>query len=159
MRLTLTPLTVGDAEGMLAVYADERMYTFTGGEPPDLAWLRARYDHLVVGWNHDRTQRWANWIVRRADRPEPVGTIQATIGADRSWAALAWEVGVEHWGEGIASEAAQAVVYWLREHGVARMTASIHPDHAASMAVARRIGLSATSALDDSEVVWALDVQ
>ena len=154
-RLVLAPLTVADAAGMLAVYADEGMYTFTGGAPLSAADLRRRYEHLAGGWNHDRSEQWCNWIVRSEGSADPVGAVQATIAVDLDWAAVAWEIGVPHQGRGLASEAASAVVDWLLASGVVRITASIHPDHVASAAVASRVGLSPTSEVDDGEIVWS----
>jgi Acetyltransferase (GNAT) domain len=44
-------------------------------------------------------------------------------------------------GQGIASEAALAVVAWLEAHGVRTITAHINPDHHASVGVATQVGL------------------
>jgi RimJ/RimL family protein N-acetyltransferase len=41
-----------------------------------------------------------------------------------------------------------------RDHGVARFVANIHPDHPASAAVARHLGLAATDELCGGEVLW-----
>ena len=57
-------------------------------------------------------------------------------------------------GEGLATEAAGAVVEWLRDHGVTRFVAHIHPDHRASAAVARRLGLAVTGARRAGQVRW-----
>jgi RimJ/RimL family protein N-acetyltransferase len=150
-------VTVDDAHGMLAVYADERMFTFTGGEPPELEALRRRYTRLAVGWNDDRTEQWCNWIVRRHDPHDPIGVVQATVPVDRSTAWIAWEIAVPMWGHGYATEAGLAVAAWLRGLGVARVAASIHPSNAASTEVARRLGLRATDVVDDDgEVCWEL---
>jgi RimJ/RimL family protein N-acetyltransferase len=153
-RLTLTPLTVADADGMVEVYADLRMHEFTGGAPPSLSQLRERYEQLIVGRSRDGSEQWCNWIVRLHGRPDPVGTMQATIAHDLAQAAVAWEIGVDHQGRGLAVEAACALVDWLLASGVERITASIHPDHAASAAVAAHAGLVATDELDDAEIVW-----
>jgi RimJ/RimL family protein N-acetyltransferase len=82
-----------------------------------------------------------------------VGTLQATLsGAE---AELAWVVGSAHQGRGYASEAAVAVRDWLRTQGIEEFTAHIHPDHAASAGVARRLGLVAGAVRQDGEVRWA----
>jgi RimJ/RimL family protein N-acetyltransferase len=57
-------------------------------------------------------------------------------------------------GEGLATEAARAAMDWLREHGVTRFAANIHPDHGASVAVARHLGLAPTDERRDREVRW-----
>jgi RimJ/RimL family protein N-acetyltransferase len=153
-RLVLTPLTVDDAAAMVEVLADGRMYDFTGGHPPTLDELHARYERLARGRSADGGEVWFNWIVRPADTPAPVGVMQATVAADASTADVAWEIGVPWQGRGFATEAAGAVVTWLTAEGVPTIRALIHPDHVASGRVALRTGLVATPALEDGEVVW-----
>ena len=57
-------------------------------------------------------------------------------------------------GHGIATEAARALVGWLRGHEVTALMATIHPGNTASAMVARRIGLVPTDDLVDDETVW-----
>ena len=153
-RLTLTPLREDDAEAMVGVLADKRMYEFTGGQSPTVADLRARYRQLVVGHPADRSEWWFNWVVRMSPDMAPVGAMQATVTPDGRSADVAWEIGVPWQGRGLASEAADAVVGWLLDNDVAVVQALVHPDHLASAAVAARAGLARTSALVDGEVVW-----
>jgi len=91
-------------------------------------------------------------MLRSRDTGELVGTVQATVTG--SAAELAWVVAVPHQGRGFAREAATAVRDRLRDDGVTRFTAHIHPDHVASAAVARALGLSSTSTLVDGEIRW-----
>jgi RimJ/RimL family protein N-acetyltransferase len=154
-RLLLTPLTEQDADAMVDVLGDERMHTFTGGEPQSLEQLRARYRHLVVGRSADGTELWFNWIVR-VEQSQPAGVMQATVTVDATRADVAWEIGVPWQGRGFASEAASAVVGWLLGSGVGEVRALVHPEHQASAHVAARAGLAATTELVDGEVVWRL---
>ncbi|HEY1711890.1 MAG TPA: hypothetical protein VGG07_03255, partial [Solirubrobacteraceae bacterium] len=64
-RLELEPLTATHAQEMAPVLADERLYTFTGGRPPTLGELRARYARQVKGRSPDGVEGWSNWILRR----------------------------------------------------------------------------------------------
>ncbi len=153
-RLVLTPLVAGDAEVMVDVLADERMHEFTGGHPLSFEDLRSRYQKLESGRSPDGEDVWMNWIVRLHDGLRPVGVMQATVTSDGSSADVAWEVGVAAQGEGIASEAAPAVVEWLIEHGVRNVRALIHPEHVASAVVASRAGLIPSEECVDGEVVW-----
>ena len=43
---------------------------------------------------------------------------------------------------------------WLREQGVELVTAHIHPEHTASIAVARHLGLAAGETRSDGEIRW-----
>ena len=153
-RLMLTPLVVEDAETMVHVLGDERMYEFTGGRAPTFDELRTRYRQLVVGRSPDHSELWFNWVVRTVNDAQAVGVMQATVATEGSSADVAWEVGVPWQGRGIASEAAVAVVDWLLGEGVPVVRAFVHPDHGASARVAARAGLAPTTELIDGEVMW-----
>ena len=153
-RLTLTPLVEADADAMVDVLGDPRMYEYTGGRPLTLDELRARYRALAIGRSSDGTEQWLNWIVRTSVDAVVVGVMQSTVAADGSHADVAWEIGVPWQGRGLASEAAAAVVDWLAAEGVEEIGATIHPDHGASAAVAARAGLAPTTDVVDGEVVW-----
>jgi len=156
-RLRLTPLVPDDAEEMVEVLGDERLHEFIGGAPASLAELQERYLRMVAGPGR-ADEVWCNWIVRRQGDDRPVGTVQATlVRADGRWSAeVAWVIGVAAQGKGFASEAALALVDGLRAQDVDDVRANIHPDHAASAAVARAAGLQPTDRTVDGEVVWEL---
>jgi RimJ/RimL family protein N-acetyltransferase len=149
------PLRVEDADEMAAVLGDERLHEFTGGRPLTVAELRDRYARLAVGASKPG-EVWLNWIVRRRSDSQAIGTVQATLTTreGRRSAQVAWVIGVEWQNEGFASEAARALVEWLRERGVHGITAHIHPDHRASAAVAARAGLRPTDDEVEGEQVW-----
>lgn len=153
-HLVLTPLRAEDADAMFDVYADPLMYTFTGDPTPTIEDLRARYRRLAVGRSDDGRQEWRNWIVRRREDREPVGVLQATIDDDGRHALVAWDIGVAWQGRGYASEAAQGVVQWLEDRGVAVVEAHVHPAHVASARVAAKVGLEVTDDIVDGELVW-----
>jgi RimJ/RimL family protein N-acetyltransferase len=155
-RLTLEPLRADHATEMVEVLADPRLYEYIGGAPPTPEQLRTRYALQVVGHSPDRRHGWLNWIARDRDAGGAVGTVQATLTATdgRRDAEIAWVIGTMHQGRGYAKEAAAATMGWLRSHGTDTITAHINPDHEASMAVARYLGLAATEVIEDGEVRW-----
>jgi len=153
-RLTLDPLKSEDADEMVEVLSDERLYAFIGGQPPTLNQLRARYRRLAVGGSADGSEQWHNWIVRRRSDRRAVGTVQATVVLQRRRADIAWVIGLPWQGQAFASEAAQALVRWLEARGVTTITAHVHPKNQASAIVASRAGLSPTEEIDDGEQVW-----
>jgi RimJ/RimL family protein N-acetyltransferase len=145
-RYVLTPLSVADAVDMMSVLADVELYTFTGGAPPNIAQLTARYIAQVSG-SGTPDELWHNWIIRSVDGHEPLGFVQSTIMT--SSADVAWVVGTRSQGGGVAKESAHAMCQWLRGCGVQRITAHIHPEHVASARVARACGLMPTNEVDD----------
>ena len=151
-RLRLTPLQVSDAAEMVSVLADEALYSFTGGHPPDLGELEARYRAQVAG-PASREESWHNWIIRLLEGDVAIGFAQATVTGDE--AELAWLVRVDRQGQGVATEAALAVRDWLVDNGSRHMMAHIHPEHIASGKVAAALGLAPTGVIDaDGEQIW-----
>ncbi|MBO0818307.1 MAG: GNAT family N-acetyltransferase [Actinobacteria bacterium] len=153
-RLLLTPLAVADADEMVGVLSGAALYIFTGGSPPSLGELRARYARLAAGRSPDGREEWRNWIIRREPDRTAVGYVQATIVDGGTRAEIAWVVGLSWQRRGFAAEAARALVAWLDARGVTVIQARIHPGHAASAAVARRAGLAPTGRYGNGEQIW-----
>ncbi len=159
--VTLEPLRADHAAEMVSVLADESIYEFIGGEPPTLESLQARYEIQSRGESPDGSQSWLNWIIRIIDTAEAAGYAQATVSDDEDghWVAeIAWVVAPPFQRRRVATTAALAVCRFLGEQGVERVTAHVHPDHAASQGVARAIGLHPTSDIVDGEVRWLADI-
>jgi RimJ/RimL family protein N-acetyltransferase len=153
-RLVLEPLEPRHAAEMVAVLADPDLYRHTGGQPPSDDELRRRYELQARGHSADGTALWLNWIVRERSTGAAAGFVQATVVVASGTADVAWVVGVPFQGRGYAREAAGAMVDRLREEGVERVTAHIHPDNVASQRVARALGLAPTTTVVDGEVRW-----
>ena len=155
-RVDLEPLRVEHAAEMAVLVDDRRLHTFIGGMPDTETQLVERYRRQVVGWSPDRSERWLNWVVRRRADDQVVGTVQATVTSldGRLVAEVAWVVATAYQGQGYAKEAGTTMVRWLRAQGAALVVAHIHPDHHASHAVARALGLTNTGTWHDGEERW-----
>ncbi|MER5265376.1 GNAT family N-acetyltransferase [Actinosynnema sp. NPDC002837] len=156
-RLRVEPVRVAHAEEMAAVLGDPELYAIIGGAPPSAAELASRYRRWERPTSDDGREGRLNWVVLRAEDGTAVGTVQATTaaGANGLTAEVAWVIGVPFQGRGYATEAAAGVVGWLVDGGVRDVHAHIAPDHPASEAVARRIGMRATGEFrDDGEQRW-----
>ena len=155
-RVDLEPLQVGHAEEMAPLLDDVGLHAFTGGAPATVAELRDRYARQVLGHSPDGSQRWLNWVLRRREDGQAVGTVQATVSDERQGLAaeVAWVVATPHQGRGYAREAAETAVAWLRRQGVATIVAHVHPDHRASQGVAGAVGLGPTGTAVDGELRW-----
>ena len=155
-RVVLEPLEVAHAAEMSRLLDDHGLHTFIGGAPVSEPELAERYRRQVAGWSADRSERWLNWVVRRTVDDEVVGTVQATVTSseDGLTAEAAWVVGTAYQGLGYAKEAASTMAVWLRRHGVVLLVAHVHPDHHASQAVARALGLANTGTWHDGEERW-----
>ena len=157
-RLLLEPLRVEHAIEMPPVLSSPELYVFTGGEPPTEGDLRARYLRQAAGQSPAGDAGWLNWIIRRRDARSVVGYVQATVSKQDGalLADAAWVVGHSEQGRGVATEAAGAMLDWLRQQGVSVIVACIHPENRASAGVARRLGFTRTGRTLDGEAVWEL---
>jgi RimJ/RimL family protein N-acetyltransferase len=155
-RLILLPLRPEHAEQMAGVLADPALHAFIGGAPLALRDLRARYERLAAG-SPDPAVSWCNWVIQVRDAGCLAGTVQATIaGSPNPVAEVSWVVGTPWQGQGIATEAARALVGWLGQRQVRAVIAHIDPGHVASAAVAAAAGLSPTDHWQDGERRWEL---
>lgn len=155
-RLRLEPLAVEHATEMINVLADPSLYEYTGGEAPSGEQLRRRYAAQALGQSEDGSQGWFNWIVKLQDGGTPVGFVQATVdqrGHDLE-ANIAWVISPAHQGKWIASEATGAMIGWLKANGISKYVAFVHPEHYASIGVARNQGLHPTSFIEEGETRW-----
>jgi RimJ/RimL family protein N-acetyltransferase len=149
-QLVLVPVRADDADELAAIFADERLYAFTGGKPGSVEDLRRTLGRLAQDRASDPTAQ-LNWVVRRRNDGEAVGMLQAIFSSGGRAAEIAWLVGVPWQGQGLASEAAMAVVVWLEARGVEQITAWIRPDHHVSESVASRAGLTVTEEVRTSD--------
>ena len=156
-RLTLVPLQAGHADEMAAVLADPDLYTFTGGSPLTPQELRARYERWIAG-SPDPAVSWCNWVIQLRSSGCLAGTVQATISTrgHQPAAEIAWVVGRPWQGQGIATEAARALIGWLQRKSIHTVIAHIHPRHQSSAAVAAAAGLAPTDHRQDGEIRWRL---
>ncbi|MFM9442924.1 GNAT family N-acetyltransferase [Streptomyces acidiscabies] len=154
-RLDLLPLRVEHAEEMAEVLADPELHTFIGGVPQTVDELRARYGRLVTG-SPEPDVSWLNWVIRLRAEGSFAGTVQATAvtSGEGLLAEVAWVVGTPWQGRGIAGEAARGLVGWLGGMSVRTVVAHVHPEHAASAAVAAGAGLVATGEWHEGEMRW-----
>jgi RimJ/RimL family protein N-acetyltransferase len=157
-RCRLEPLSVAHADAMVDVLAEPALYEFTGGTAPTLVQLRRRYRDQVVGHSDDGRQWWLNWIVTMIGSARAIGYLQATVepGGGVLRANLAWVVDPRNQGRGFATEAAEGMINWLAGVGVRRCVAYTKPEHHASAAVARKLGMLPTDVVEDGEVGWEL---
>ncbi len=156
-RLTLEPLAAAHADELVHVLDDPALHRFTGGAPLGIDELRARFERQARGESPDGRDTWLSWVVRERVSGRAVGTVQATLPGREGGrvAELAWVIGTSHQGNGFATEAAITVADWLFSQDVSLLRAHIHPEHHASMAVARAAGFEPTPVIVDGESRWS----
>lgn len=159
VRLRLRPYRLDDFEPYAAMWAEPAVVRFIGGAPlsREAAWIRflrqiGLWHHLGFGFFALEDKATGAFVgeagfhdLRRTLTPSLEGTMEAGWGL----------VGASQ-GQGLAEEAMRAALAWGDRHGAGtRTTCIIHPDHAASLHVAAKLGFAAfaRATYHDSPVV------
>ncbi|MEV4702672.1 GNAT family N-acetyltransferase [Actinoplanes sp. NPDC049316] len=130
--------------------------------PSDLLTDREEAKRLFLRWDdHWRRHSFGYWVVAARDGESVAGAdAGTTIGfcglkfvrfREREVLNLFYRLDPAHWGGGLATEAAGAVVRWAGEHLPEwPILARVRPENLASQTVAQRAGLSRTEELDEA---------
>ncbi|MBT9596371.1 MAG: GNAT family N-acetyltransferase [Vitreoscilla sp.] len=121
--LTLEPQVAAHAEEMFVVLSDPAIYEYENQPPPSVDWLRARYAKLESRFSPEGQEQWLNWVIRLPSS-QLIGFVQATVRS-RGRASIAYELASAHWGQGLASQAVQAMIGELVGHYQVRSLSAV----------------------------------
>ena len=140
-RLRLRPLTMADLEDVHRMHSDAETIRYTSGRlksrEESLQWLKRAIDSY-------ETNGHGFWALELKPWGDFVGHsgLLAQVVDDLSETEIAYWIVREHWGRGLATEAAIA----SRDHGFhtlgrRRLISIIHPENRGSRRVAEKVGL------------------
>jgi ribosomal-protein-alanine N-acetyltransferase len=149
-RLLARDWTLDDVDAAYGIYRDEDVVRYLGSVPQpvtDEAAMRERVERWIAGNEALRGTGYGFWALCRADAGEGDG---AVVGAtllkplpDAGEVEVGWHLGKAYWGNGYATEGARgAVAYGLGTVGLDVVYAVIVRENEASLAVARRLGMT-----------------
>jgi len=160
-RLALRGWREDDARPFAELCADPEVMRFVGrGEPLDRAQAEAS---LAVIRDHWVRHGFGLWAAEERESGELAGFIGLARVNDRSGEVeIGWRLRRESWGRGLATEGAlTARDHAFGEVGLPRLVALIHPENAASIRVAEKLGMAAertrVNRYGRPEVVYALE--
>jgi RimJ/RimL family protein N-acetyltransferase len=135
-RLRLRPRTLDDLEPIVAMDRDEEVRRFIGG-PLDAEPHRAEVRSNIVNG-----RPMPAWTIEWKARPGFLGQCSLNRSHLPEVTELSWRLIRTSWSEGLATEAAGAVLrHAVEELRAEPVAALIHPDNKASQRVAEKIGL------------------
>lgn len=145
-RLELWRPRADDLQGLFELTLDEETRRFLGSFVPTEMDAFNRLLRNAGGW---ALYGYGIFMVRLKGEDQIVGTCgvfrsHRGFGADRGLdnvAEAGWIVHKDHWGRGIAREAMEASLAWFDQaHGKQRIACMIEQGHAASDALAKKLG-------------------
>jgi ribosomal-protein-alanine N-acetyltransferase len=138
-RLLLRPFEPGDVDDCLAYRNDLEFARYLPHIPQPFTRADAEafvHRNMTEPW--DRSPTFAIVLAGKV-----IGTVNLEIDASAHSAMLGYAIGRDHWGRGIAPEAAEAVMAWAFDTLLMeKVWASTAPDNARSQRVLRKLGMS-----------------
>jgi len=155
-RMTLVPLCAEHRDGVRALWSQPAVARHSGrvldqfGIPIMMPMTSVEdADRLIAFWEKARADEWGcRWAVL-------LGSAQAFAGmvgfnALRPNAEIAYHLHPDYWGQGMMLEACEAALQWcLSGGGVERVDAFVEPANGRSIALAGRLGMSATGEMSE----------
>ncbi len=141
-RLRLRELVSADAKALFSVYSDPKVMA---GHGMPVYKSVAEADHLISRYAKAfRQKRALRWAITRRDDNQLVGTCgYHDITAAHYRAEIGYELGPDHWRQGIMFETVRAVVrFGLAEMGLHRIEAVVDPQNLASANLLRKVGFT-----------------
>lgn len=154
-RLRLEALGMSHSSGMFDLWQHPEVQRYSGPARdaegkniPLPATSAADSDRLIEFWLKAAADGWGfRWAVLEAQRETFLGHIGFNSLADCS--EIAYHLHPAHWGRGYMAEAARAAIDWRREGGASEIEAFIEPGNQGSIALALRLGMTATSTISE----------
>ncbi len=141
-RLLLRDCAAEDRAAVQALEADPALHHYRGGGQPSEAETDALLQRTQDWLKLDPRPVYALAVVLRADG-RLIGLVVLTISnRELGQAELGYRLGPSAWGQGYASEAAQALVaFGFAKLGLHRISAMCHPENSGSQRVMEKIGM------------------
>jgi len=142
-RLVLRPFRVTDIDAFAELCADPEVMQYIGnGQPLDRATVEAKVRHWMALYAEQGFGLLAVVPEGEYDCIGFCGLVQQLIDGQYH-IELGYRLHKDYWGQGLATEAAQAVkTFTFNQLSLQEVVSIIHPHNKASMRVAEKVGLS-----------------
>lgn len=141
-RLQIRSFTEGDVDDLVARRNHPDVARYQNWELP---YTREAAESMVAGiieMDGPANDEWWMAVVGERDTGQVIGDLAVHLSWQGRTAEIGYTFDREHWGQGFAGEAAEALVAYLFETlGVTRVFGMLHPDNPASAMVLERAGL------------------
>lgn len=139
-RLRLEPFVDEHFDGLWLLNSDPVVMRYVGG-PETEEELRETIRRVKERWRTLGFSWWA-FVAKASDEIVGAGCVQHIENDARQPLEIGWRLSPEHWGKGLATEAAEAMAkFAFNSLRASCVYAIAHPDNAASVRVMQRLGM------------------
>lgn len=117
--------------------------------PESIRWLAEGFRQLETLVSSDGKEIYLGWIGRDKTSKAPVGIFEITISSDEAF--IAYTILKEHWGQGYAAEATQAVIKYVGEnYHIKRFVLEMDTRNRGSVRVAEKLDFDFVKVTDNA---------
>ena len=151
-RLILRRQVIEDLDALWALYCDPQITRFIPDAPRSYKEAREELEwHMHGHPKYSDLGLWATIHKETAKFVGRCGLLPWTIDGQRE-VEVAYTIARDHWGQGLATEAAQGILeYGFEKLKLSRLICLIDPENIASQRVAEKIGMSLERKVDGWE--------
>lgn len=146
-RLVLEPITAGDVAVLVRHWSEQvvRRYLWNDAVMDD-----ETVGELVAASDSDfAVHGYGIWALRGLDEESLIGMTGLRQPPGHTWPELLYSVRPRYWAQGLAQEAARAVLtYTFEELSIERVVAAADPQNQASTRVLRKLGMMPFESID-----------
>jgi RimJ/RimL family protein N-acetyltransferase len=144
-RLRLRPRTLSDLDAILAMDLDPEVFRYLVSEAPDASQRREETrSRIAAGW----PKQGGHWVIEWKKRSGLLGACYLVPMSDGNLVGLGYRLAKSAWGQGVATEAALAVLnHGFKRFGYETIVAVHHPENLASRRVIEKLGFKSTGVI------------
>ena len=150
-RLILRRQVIEDLDALWALYCDPEITKYIPDAPKTYAEARQELEWHMNG--HPRNPELGLWATIHKETGRFIGRcglLPWTIDGQEE-VEVAYTIARDYWGQGLGTEAAQAIVqYAFEQLNFSRLVCMIEPGNQASARVARKIGMTFEKEMEDA---------
>lgn len=156
-RLILRRQVPADLDSLFALYRDPEVVRYIPDAPRTYAEAKEELEWFMNGHpQHPELGLWATVHKETGKFVGRCGLLPWTID-QRAEVEVAYLLAKAYWGQGLGTEAAQAIVrYAFEQLHLSRVVCMIEPENQASLKVARKIGMTLEKAMEDEKGPYLL---
>jgi ribosomal-protein-alanine N-acetyltransferase len=151
-RLLLRPFTMQDSQAMFEILHQENVLRyFPGSEPPPFDRVEEMLRKTLSHWQE---RGYGLWAIESLSSGEFMGRCGLQYLAEFDKIEVDYILGTSFWGQGLATEAAQASLDWgISTLNLQRVVGIAHVDNQASQRVLEKVGMEQI----ERKELWGID--
>jgi RimJ/RimL family protein N-acetyltransferase len=152
-RLHFRKFTPDDLHALAAIRSDPDVMRYVGAcKPESVEELQVRLTKVIAHWER---HNFGPWALVNKETNRMIGWCGLSYLDDTGDVEIAYGLTKEHWGKGLASEAAAAAMkYGFHQLGLDRIVAVVWPENIASLRVLEKLGMTSEPRLYNGEMLF-----